>query len=231
MPKFDVHRIESFRVKIADVQADTPEEALAATQGCDLHALSRDGMDIPLDRSVGSGAYVSALAYHEAAPSAAMVELAGSHGEQGEHHFDFDADAGKWSRRRLDAQDADVPASPQEKAGAASLLRPGNEAFALAAAGHMSSEELARLIPEEVVCGMLGVAVPGGSRAQDWLLPHEHPQGRANVNDLMRRMFVAAVQACHQAQSACHKAPGDVAGTDEGQGPEGVARYPVPRGG
>lgn len=102
MPKFDVHRTEIVRVKIADVEAPTPVEALEATDKVDLHrVLDREDISLP-QPAVGAGARVESVSYHEAMPGHAMVEVAGSHGQQGEYHYDFDARAGQFVNASLD---------------------------------------------------------------------------------------------------------------------------------
>lgn len=95
---FNVRRIQQVRIKIADVEADSHEEALHKTQAVDLRAaLDRDGLDIPLSMA-GPQAYAQAIALHGDAPIMAMVELAQARGGESEHRFDYDAAAGAFRR-------------------------------------------------------------------------------------------------------------------------------------
>lgn len=88
---FDVHRLEVFRVKIANVEAASPREALNLTERVCLQDLLASTMA----RKISPLAKVEDVVPYGAAPVGAMVEVAGSHGANGEHHFDFAEEAGE----------------------------------------------------------------------------------------------------------------------------------------
>ena len=48
-------------------------------------------------------------------------------------------------------------------------------------------------ITDNDIDAALAARVPGGSNARDWFLPHEHPKGRENVRDVVKRMLEAAI--------------------------------------
>lgn len=48
------------------------------------------------------------------------------------------------------------------------------------------------MLSDDQVDRILQTQMPGGSRAADWFLPHEHPKGLANVRDVVRRMLAKA---------------------------------------
>lgn len=51
----------------------------------------------------------------------------------------------------------------------------------------MTNEEVDRL---------LSTAIPGGSQARDWFLPHDTKRGLENVRDVVRRLVAGERESC-----------------------------------
>jgi hypothetical protein len=55
-----------------------------------------------------------------------------------------------------------------------------------------------RIIPAEPSAAQiergLRAGIPGGSEASHWFLPHETPQGAANVREVVRRIYLAMIE-------------------------------------
>ena len=45
---------------------------------------------------------------------------------------------------------------------------------------------------DEYIDKLLSTAIPGGSQARDWFLPHDTKRGLENVRDVVRRIVAAA---------------------------------------
>lgn len=108
---FDVHLIEKVRIKIAQVPASSPQEALEKASRAPLGEIIDREFEIPLDGSVCQGAYAQALAFCEDAPVCAMVEEAGNteDREVDERHFDYDDVAGRYIEVDLSQHDSVSP--------------------------------------------------------------------------------------------------------------------------
>lgn len=50
------------------------------------------------------------------------------------------------------------------------------------------------MLKDDEIDAVLSTRIPGGSAARDWFLPHETPQGLANVRTVVRAMIDAAPQ-------------------------------------
>ena len=66
-----------------------------------------------------------------------------------------------------------------------------SEADAVLAAIQAKQAEPVRLTDERID-QILSTAIPGGSQARDWFLPHDDAHGLANVRDVVRRMILRA---------------------------------------